>query len=404
MRAELLDLARELVRQPSVTGDEAAAQRIISERLRDWGLETDVWQPGPDIRNHPAYCDDGLPVARPNLVARWGEATPGQPAALILNGHIDVVPAGHPARWSDDPFAGAVRNGRLYGRGACDMKGGLAACCFAIRTAQKLGVTPRRSVLLQSVIGEETGGLGTLAAILRGYRADAAILAEPTRLELCPLHCGVMSFRILVFGHSAHGALRESGVSAIEMFWPLWQALQDLETRRHLDFRHPLFDGAAKAAPISIGKLQAGDWPSTVPGELIAEGRCGVLPHEECAAVRHEFDSAIHRASQGDDWLRANPPRVEWFEGQTEPGITSEQAAIVRSLHDAHAAITGRAVHLYGAPYGCDLRLFTRHADTPAVVYGPGDIRLAHSVDESVEIEQLEIATEVLAMLVCEMA
>jgi acetylornithine deacetylase len=110
---------------------------------------------------------------------------------------------------------------------------------------------------------------------LRGYRADAAIIAEPTRLRLCPLHAGVMSFRIRVTGKSTHGALRERGVSAIEIFWPIWQALQYLETRRHVDFHHPLFDGRYRAAPISIGKVHSGDWPSTVPEELIAEGRCG---------------------------------------------------------------------------------------------------------------------------------
>jgi acetylornithine deacetylase len=402
LRDELVRLTQDLVRQPSVTGDEAGAQTLLAERLREWGLAVDVWRPdAAKIKSHRAYCDDGLPVERPNLVARWGDGKPGEAAALILNGHIDVVPAGDPAQWSDDPFSGVVRDGRIFGRGACDMKGGLAACCFAVRVAQKLGVTPARAVLIQSVIGEETGGLGTLAAILRGYHADAAVIAEPTRLEMCPIHAGALSFRIRICGRSAHGAMREEGVSAIEKFWPVWTALGKLESRRNREFHHALFKPESLAAPLSVGKISAGNWVSTVPEELVAEGRFGVLPTEDCGEARRWFEEAVRDAAMQDDWLREHAPQVEWIEGQFEPGETPANAAILPALTDAHLAMTGKEIRGYGAPYGCDLRLFTRYGRVPAVLYGPGDVRVAHSADECVAIDELEAATGVLALLVC---
>ena len=205
LRDELYELALDLVRTPSVTGDEDAAQETLAARFRDWGLDVDLWPVEPSLTAHRAYCDDGLPVERQNLVARWGE--PRETAALILNGHIDVVPPGERERWDADPFDARIHQDVLHGRGSCDMKGGLAACCIAVRAAMKLGITPKRPILIQSVIGEETGGLGTLAAIERGYRADGAVIAEPTNLHMCPVQAGALSFKLHVRGKAARNCL-----------------------------------------------------------------------------------------------------------------------------------------------------------------------------------------------------
>jgi acetylornithine deacetylase len=334
-------------------------------------------------------------------VATWGEGSSDETAALILNGHIDVVPVGDSSQWSFDPFEGAVDHGTLYGRGACDMKGGLAAASIAVRAAQTLGIEPKRPVFLQSVVGEETGGLGTLATILRGYRADAAVIAEPTSLAMCPVSAGALSFRLRVAGRPTHGATREAGVSAIEKFWQIWQALRDLETRRHRDFRHPMYDESRLAAPISIGKLQAGNWPSTVPEDAVAEGRFGVLPGEDCDEARKELEAVIRKVSEGDPWLKEHPASVEWFEGQFEPGETDPDGAILRELAEAHGAVTGRNLRSHGVPYGSDLRLFTRYAKVPAVLYGPGDVQLAHATNERVAIDELLLAARVFATLIC---
>jgi acetylornithine deacetylase len=398
MKDELFELARDLVRVESVTGNENAAQALLAERLESYGLHLDVWTVDEAIRSHKAFCDDGNPVTRNNLVARWGE--PADRAALILNGHIDVVPPGERELWDADPYSGRIHRGNLEGRGSCDMKGGLAACCIAIRAAMELGVEPQRPILLESVIGEETGGLGTLAAIERGYRADAAVIAEPTSLHLCPVQAGALSFRLHVRGRAAHGAMRASGVSAIEKFLPIFERLEAFERERHAGYRHPLYDEASLVAPLSVGKLAAGNWPSTVPEELVAEGRFGVFPGEDCETAKKTFEQAIANAGGEDDWLSEHPVHVEWFEGQFEPGETPGDARVLRSLSECHRELLDEDPVTHGVSYGSDLRLFTRYAAMDAVLYGPGDVALAHASNEHVLLEELVQAAEVYTLLI----
>jgi acetylornithine deacetylase len=400
LRDDLYDLASDLVKRKSVTGDEDHAQRALADRLRSFGLEVDLWRIDPGIRAHPAFCDDGNRLDRLNLVARWGENRSTDPAALLLNGHIDVVPEGERERWSSDPYSGEIRGGTLYGRGSCDMKGGLAAAAIAIRAAMKLGIEPRRPILLESVVGEETGGLGTLAAIARGYRADAAVITEPTSLELCPVQAGALSFRLHVRGKSSHGAMRREGVSAVEKFWPVFRALEALERERHRGFRHPLYPEGALVAPLSVGKVSAGNWPSTVPEELRAEGRFGIFPGEDCASAREALEAAVRNVSDDDPWFSENPVGVEWFEGQFEPGETALDAPILDELRSCHREMLGSESSTHGVSYGSDLRLFTRYASMPAILYGPGDVRVAHSANESVPLEELVAAAEVLTLLI----
>jgi acetylornithine deacetylase len=268
----------------------------------------------------------------------------------------------------------------------------------------KLGLSPKRPIQLQSVVGEESGGLGTLAAITRGYRADAAVIAEPTRLALCPVQAGALSFRLHVRGRSAHGAMREMGVSAIEKFYPILDALSGLERKRHEGYQHPLYNDGTLVAPLSVGKVQAGNWPSTVPEELVAEGRYGVFPLEDCATARKELEAAVEAAGAADAWIRENPCRVEWFEGQFEPGQTAVDAPVVSMLADCHEEVLGVGPGIHGVSYGSDLRLFTNHAGMDAVLYGPGDVRLAHSANETVPLGELVHAAEVLALLVARAA
>jgi len=250
------------------------------------------------------------------------------------------------------------------------------------------------------VSGEESGGVGTLATIVRGYRADAAIILEPTRLRLCPVQAGALTFRLTVPGRSAHGALKRSGVSAIDNLRRLLDAVDALERERHARFTHPLYDDPLQIAPISVGVVRAGDWPSTVPNEAIAEGRFGVFPGEAVADARRAFEQAIAAAAASDAWLRAHLPRIEWIEGQFESGETPLTSPIVQLLGAQHRRVTGGAPAVEGVTYGSDLRLFTNHAQMPAVLYGPGDVAQAHAVDEFIEIDQMLTACRVIARTV----
>ena len=392
-----LDLMRDLVRTPSITGHETAAQQLLAGRLRGMGLSVDAWSPArSDVEAHPAFSDDGTTLGeRPVVVARWPGRGGGR--SLILNGHIDVVPPGDERAWTNGPWSGTVRDDRLWGRGSCDMKGGIAAGATAIAALQRVGVQPRGDVLLESVIGEETGGVGTLAALLRGYRADAAVILEPTRTAVCPIGAGALSFRIHVRGRAAHAAMRREGVSAIEKFYRIMAAVEALERRRHGSFRHRYYDAGDLAAPISIGTIQAGNWPSTVPEDLVAEGRYGVLPGEETASARAQFERAVRDAASEDEWLRQHPPDVEWHEGQFEPGETPADAPILSALLASHRDVSGRDARIHGVSYGSDLRLFTNVGGMHAVLYGPGDVRIAHTLDEFVPLDEVRHVARVVA-------
>jgi len=398
---QCVDFLSALVATPSITGQEKDAQSRVEQRLRVMGLEVDSWCPTRnELERHPAFSDDGLPIGdRPVIVARWRGTDPNA-RALILNGHIDVVPEGDANSWTDGPWSGAVRDGRLWGRGSCDMKGGLVAAFTAVAALQNLNIRPRGDVLIESVIGEETGGAGTLATLIRGYRAEAAIILEPTRMSVCPIGAGALTFRIHVQGRSAHGAVRLQGVSAIEKFHKLMKVIEAFEERRHNGFHHPLFARGELVAPISVGRVQAGDWPSTVPETLIAEGRYGIFPGENSSEARQQFEHAIAQAANDDDWLCRNPPRVEWFEGQFEPGLTPSDAAIIGELAAAHSDVCGRQAQTHGVPYGSDLRLFTNNGGMHAVLYGPGDVRVAHSLNEYVPLDEVRGVAKVVARVI----
>ena len=397
LRSELIDFAQSLVRIPSVSGSEQAAQRAIAAKYRALGLDTDIVPSlREELESHPAFSDDAIPfVDRLNVIAHWRGTGGGR--SLILNGHMDVVPPGDVAKWTRDPWGGEIEGDRLYGRGACDMKSGLASAVIAVQALQSIGVELQGDVMLQSVIGEESGGVGTLATIVRGYRADACVIMEPMDLRIAPVQTGALTFRLTVNGKAAHACMRPRGVSAITEFLPIAAALEQFNVDRHERYRDPLFDDPGNIASLSIGTVRAGDWPSTVPDLLVAEGRFGVFPNESVAEARAAFEATVRDAASTRPWLIDNPPVVEWVEGQFEPGTTPKDAPIIERLSCAHEAVTGTPASLFGIPCGTDLRLFTRHAGIPTVLYGPGNILNAHTADEYVSLDQVVTCTKVLA-------
>lgn len=396
-RDELTRFLQALVRTPSLPGGEQDAQQLLANRYRELGLDTKVIRSErSELERHPAFCDDGVPfVDRLNVVAHWKGS--GRGRSLILNGHVDVVPPGDLANWSVGPWSGELRDGHVYGRGSCDMKAGLTAGVFAIQALQTIGARPSGDVLVQSVIGEESGGVGSLTTIVKGYRADACIIMEPTELELCTVQSGALTFRLTIRGRAAHAALKSKGRSAIDEFAPIVQAISRLDVERHRQFEHPLFDDPTNIAPISIGTVRSGDWHSSVPDLLVAEGRFGVFPDESFDDARAVLAAAIEEAAASSDWLARHAPQLEWFEGQFESGETPHDAPVVREVARCHERATGRQPRLRGVPYGADLRLFTRHAGIPTLLYGPGSIDHAHAADEHVAIDDVLTCAKVLA-------
>jgi acetylornithine deacetylase len=399
LRDEAIDLLRRLVAVPSVTGSEEAVQRVVAEEMRAMELdEVDVWEPNPtEMAAHAESIGHMATFAgRPNVVGIKRGSGGGR--SLVLNAHIDTVDNGDPAFWTTDPLGGEIRDGRLYGRGSCDMKGGLVSELIAVRALAAAGVSLGGDVKVQSVISEEDGGAGTLAAILRGHTADAAIITEPTRTSIVTAQGGSLVFRLTVTGKSAHACVRDEGVSAIEKFALLHRALLDHESAHHAAIDHPLYRALPNRAPINIGIVRAGTWPSSVPETLVAEGRAGLVPGESLDGTRGAMLAVIAAVVESDPWLRAHPPVVEWFSGQFAAAEVDPAAEIVTTLAAAHRMVSAGDVVLEGVTYGADMRHFIDTGGMPCVMYGAGDVRVAHHADEFVPIDELLLVAKSLAV------
>ncbi|MCD7444493.1 ArgE/DapE family deacylase [Streptomyces lincolnensis] len=391
----------ELVAVPSVTGSaaEAEIQHLLAGRLERLGMEVDLW--AMDLAE--LVADPGFPGAEASRDEAWGLVgrTPdgGDGPVLVLQGHVDVVPAGDPAAWEGDPFVPRVTGDLVHGRGACDMKAGLAAHLAVLEAVRASGVRLRGRVAAHFVVGEEDGGLGAFGTLRRGHGGDACVIAEPTAGTLITANAGALTFRITVNGKSAHASSREEGVSAIDAYLPLHRALARLEADRNRD-PDPLMAEYPIPYALSVGVLRAGDWASSVPDLLVAEGRLGVRLGEDPASARAEFERCVADACAADPWLRAHPVSVTWPGGQFASGRLPAGHPLPDVIRSAHADVVGGpAPRERGAPYGSDLRLYGG-AGIPTVQYGPGDIRVAHSAREHVSVREVVAVARTLALTV----
>ena len=336
MKDEIISFIQALVQSPSLANDEEFVQKIIQNKLGKLGLETEkVIVQFESIKNHPAFCDDGFsPDSRVNVIGQWKNGNAGK--SLILNGHVDVVPTGPETLWNESPWSGSVRDNRIYGRGSCDMKAGLASGIFAIQVLQAIGFKPKGNVMVQSVVGEESGGCGTLTNIVKGYSGDAVVILEPTSLKVCPIQSGALTFRLKIPGQATHAAMRWDGISAIEKYNLIHQSIIELEKERHQSFNVKYYKLSDRVAPINIGTIKGGEWHSTVPESVMVEGRLGVFPGESALDARNAFENHLKKVANSDVWLKENPPILEWFEGQFESGQTNVNHSIIRALKHAY--------------------------------------------------------------------
>lgn len=398
-REETVGLLQELVRTPSVTGEEGAVQEVVEAALRELDLEIDRLEATPeDVAPYREQIGEQTAYeGRPNLVGTRRGSGGGR--SLLLNAHVDTVESGNPSAWSRDPLGGEIVGDLLYGRGACDMKGGLATHLAALRALSDLEMDLSGDVSVAATVGEENGGLGALATILAGHRADAVLITEPTRLALVPVQGGDVVMRVTVKGRSAHAATRDRGVSAFEKFLPIFEELRTLEKERNAALRHPLYEGIENKVPINLGVVRAGDRATIVPEELVAEVRVGLFPGEELAPFRSLIEERILTAADRDPWLREHAPSIEWAGGQSAPAEVPADAPICEAVQDAHQLVTGKKPRVQAVPYGADMRLFVRLGNMPCVMYGAGDVNDAHAPDEHISIAQLMTATKTVACL-----
>jgi acetylornithine deacetylase len=396
-RDGLMSSLCELIAIRSLGGEETAAQEWVADLLRLWGFDVDVWDLDfEELRQHRAYCAEVERQHGLGVVGVMGEDTGGR--SLILNGHVDVVPPGDEANWHHPPWRGTLANGCVYGRGSADMKGGLCCALFAAKAVRDAGVRLKGKLVIESVIGEEDGGVGALAAVLRGYQADGAVIMEPTQLMVAPAQAGSLHFQVTIPGHSAHGCMREEGVSAIEKFIPVYQALMDLEQERNQANENPLFAAYELPYALSVGALHAGNWAASVPEHLVFEGRYGMPVGESMVEARRHFEERVLEAAQADPWLAEHPPQVEWWGGQFGPASIPAEHPLVGTMTAAWSDVSDSAAQVQGMTYGADMRLLINEGLTPTLMFGPGDIRRAHRPNEYVPVDELIACTETLAV------
>lgn len=401
-RDEATALLQAWVTNPSVQGEEESIQESIAKTLASMGLDVDLWvMEGEELLSHPYFVSPRTVfTGSPNVVGVWKGA--GEGRSLILNGHVDVVPAGDRAQWSDDPFSGKIEDGKLYGRGATDMKGGNLSSLLAISVLQKLGVKLKGDVIFQSVVEEESGGAGTLATILRGYKADAALIPEPTNMKIFPKQQGSMWFRLSVKGRSAHGGTRYEGVSAIEKSLAVVQAIGKLEKERNDRLDDPLYEKLPIPIPINIGVIEGGKWPSSVADLVKLEGRMGVAPGEQMEDAKAEMTAALKRLAEVDPWFAEQPVELEWYGARWVPGSVAEDHPLMNILHRQFEAVTGKRAVVEASPWGTDGGLLTALADTPAIVVGPGVTQVAHYPNEHIVLDDVFTCAEIFALALIE--
>ena len=381
----LLDTLAGLVAIPSWQGRERPAQEYMAAVMAGLGMDLDVWEiDEAELRRHPDYAteierEDPLGVVG-SVGWGMGGGGPGdgdggrETRTLVINGHVDVVPPGDGGRWDTPPFEMVVRDGRVYGRGVLDMKGPLVAGLAGVKAVMdgvgrvggrvdRRGFPPRErpapgappphgSVLFQSVIGEEDGGLGTLASVLRGHVGDGAVVLEPTRLAVATAQAGALNFRLTVPGRAAHGALRYEGVSALENFMRLYEDLMAFERERNAAVNEPRLAAFPVPYPICVGTVQGGEWASSVPETVRAEGRFGVGVREEVGAAREALEARVAAFSARDAFLRDHPARVEWWGGQFAPCETPEDVPIVHAARSVTRDLELGDGEVVGVPYG----------------------------------------------------
>lgn len=386
----LLADAAALVRVPSVTGGEREVIELFAELAAARGLESRVIEHDLGaLRANPGH--PGEEVAREELVSAVAVSPGSSPGAprLALNGHVDVVEPGS-ERWSRDPWSGEIAEGRLHGRGSVDMKGAVAAALHAVAAVRAAGGTAG-DVVVQAVPSEEDGGLGTFAALQDDDDFAGAIVVEPTAFDVACATAGALTFRGEIPGVSAHAAIRLEGVSALDRYMPVHAALAELERSINAAEVHPLMRAYALPYAVSIGRLEAGLWASSVPDRLVFEGRIGVPVGSGLGDVRERLESAVRGACP--------EATVSWTGGRFGSAETPVGHPLAQLALAAVGEELGREARPVGVPYGADMRLFVERG-IPAVMLGTPGLERAHAVDEYVETGDLVALARILIRVI----
>jgi len=411
-RDEIVDLLSQLIAfdttaRPTADAparDERRLQELLAGRLSAAGAVVDLWEPLPeDVAGTPMVPEPPAFHGRPQLAARFPGSGGGR--SLMFNGHIDVVDAEPREDWTSDPHLAAVRDDLVFGRGACDMKGGIAAMVAAAEALARMGGQLAGDLTVCTVTDEESTGAGGLAAVRHGVRADAAIVTEPTGLDVWRACRGTLLPTVTVHGRPGHAGIpqrdwRDGGaVNAIERMLPLLDAMRRFQEdwRQRDGHRHDVLS----PGEIVLCELNGGEWIVSYPARCTASWHLAYLPaHSEAdgwaAGLRDEIEAAIASAAASDAWLVEHPPVVQW--GSEVPAAEVPAGSPIVQLPLQAARELGRDARVGGLDNWHDGATFTRLGGTPSVCFGPGRIEAAHTVDEHVPVQDLVDVAKTLAV------
>lgn len=292
--------------------------------------------------------------------------------SLLLNGHVDVVPAEPLDHWTHDPWGGEIEDGRMYGRGTADMKGGIAAMLFALRAIRAAGYRLKGSVTVESVIDEEGSGNGTLSCLMRGHRAEAALIPEPFGLKVVSATVGVQWCRIRVNGRGAHAEGVARAISAFDKSLYLVRALRQLEREwNSRDRRHALYRRHRHPINFNVGMVQSGEWTSSVAQRCEISVRLSCFPGELTEFLRERTIACVNEAVRLDSWLSWNPPDVTFFGMRAEPAIFPKRGPFYKALAENHQLASGRSLQSAAVSASMDNRHFEVGYGIPNFSYGP---------------------------------
>lgn len=398
----------ELASHPSTRGDEQSAQHFMAEQMNERKYAVDTWNiEVNDIAHLRGFSpvigdyDDAI-----NVVGTHRSQT-SQGKSLILNGHIDVVPVGPLDMWDAPPFEPHVDGSWMFGRGVGDMKAGLVANLFALDALRETGFQPAADVYIQSVVEEECTGNGALACLQRGYRADAALIPEPFDEQLIKAQIGVIWLQVHLKGIPVHVLEAGSGVSAIEAAIPLIAELRELEKRWNAaEDKHPLYQHVDHPLNLNIGRIDGGDWASSVPAWCCFDVRMAIYPGQDIDAARAEIEACLQEAADADTFLQKNRPEIIYHGFLAEGYALAEHDKpetyqAIASLEDAHKTVTGDTLEQAPVTATTDARFFGLYADTPALVYGP-TAEAIHGFNERVNLDSVRRVTQSIALFVAD--
>lgn len=382
------------------TGQEKGIMEYLKKYFAEMGANVDAFAPDNEkICKYPGFNPNHTYEDRENVCAAFLGSGGGK--SLIMNGHCDIVTPGDESLWQSPPFECVERAGRYYGRGTTDMKGGVAAAILAVRTLKELEVPLAGDIVIEAVIDEEGGGNGTIACCDRGYRADGAVIMEPTHMAIMPTNRGAFLAQFTVQGKQTHAATKGIGVNAIEKAYKLINALKELESEWLMTKKHPLLQNPT----MNIGQISGGSGASVVAESCNVKFDVEFLPSEYDADyklvpvkpedIKKEVQDRITLACMGDSWLKDHPVTIDWYQETLCFETPSEHEFVQTALKSCKRVLPDTA--LDGLPCGCDGAPLANIGKMPVIIMGPGDLDCLHITDESMSAEKFYQAIEVYA-------